>query len=588
MKAYLNKAFETTSTQRAIKISAFVGTLLVFINQSDRIIDKDFDGDFAIKVILTYLTPYVVSVVSSVLSSKIREENQASLNRIEESFQRFPEGNPNPVFRINRENKLIYTNPASQELVDTLSLSIGETIPDFLASSIWAATKLDNNEDLPRLQVGLRFFGIGAVLQEGNDWINVYAKDLTAEVVIKRLPDTNPAPVLRINQTGSLLYNNPASQHLMDFLQLQIGEQLPSRLYGGLVDGAEDPESSGVEVDTGTNIYELTAVWVPEFSLFNIYGTNVTAMKALTRFPAKNPNPVLRISQHSGVLLFNNFAAEPICKGLSLSFESPLEQDQRRDLFRSAETGVPFEVSHDEKIYELSVVKIDGFEFYNLYGRDVTANRLLAQLHADNERLLLNILPSAIALRLRGGESKIADHFEEMSVVFADIVGFTKLSSLISPTDLLKILNKVFSAFDLVAEKYGLEKIKTIGDAYMVVGGLNEDPDHISQMARMALDIVSIMEDGSEEWGQPLSIRVGMHIGPAVAGVIGIKKFIYDVWGDTVNLASRLESTSTTGRIQVSEKTKNLLEDQFNFAYRGMVDIKGKGQMETWFLEGEL
>ena len=249
---------------------------------------------------------------------------------------------------------------------------------------------------------------------------------------------------------------------------------------------------------------------------------------------------------------------------------------------------MPFEVSYDEKKYELSVVKIDGFDFYNLYGRDVTANRLLAQLHADNERLLLNILPSSIALRLRGGESKIADHFEEMSVVFADIVGFTKLSSLISPTELLKILNKVFSAFDLLAEKYGLEKIKTIGDAYMVVGGLNSDPEHVKQMARMALDIITIMDQGSEEWGQKLSIRVGMHVGPAVAGVIGIKKFIYDVWGDTVNLASRMETTGSSSRIQVSNKTKEMLENKFCFEYRGLVNIKGKGQMETWFLEKEL
>ena len=318
MRAYFNKAFEPTITQRAIKMSALVGTVLVFINQSDQIINTDFDAIFVIKIILTYLTPYFVSVVSSVLSSKVSEENKTVLNRTKESFEHFPEGNPNPVFRINSENKLIYANPASQDFVNILSLSVGKPIPDFLASSIWAATKMDNNEALSHLEVGLKYFGIGAVLQEENDWINVYAKDLTAEVVIKRLPDTNPAPVLRINQTGSLLYNNPASQHLMDYLQIQIGDQLPSRLYGGLVDGADDTEQAGVEVDTGDNIYALTAVWVPEFSLFNIYGTNITAMKALTRFPAKNPNPVLRISQQSGALLFNNTAAEPICLGLFL------------------------------------------------------------------------------------------------------------------------------------------------------------------------------------------------------------------------------------------------------------------------------
>jgi class 3 adenylate cyclase len=204
-----------------------------------------------------------------------------------------------------------------------------------------------------------------------------------------------------------------------------------------------------------------------------------------------------------------------------------------------------------------------------------------------SERLLLNILPASIAERLKESSSVIADHFESTTVMFSDIVGFTALSERISPSELVRRLNRIFSAFDDLAERHGLEKIKTIGDAYMVAGGFPDQRDgHANDVSAMALDMLAAIEVCNQETEQPVSIRIGIHTGPAVAGVIGVKKFVYDVWGDTVNTASRMESSGLPGRIQLSEQAAALLGNDFVVQERGTVELKGKGCMKTYWLVG--
>lgn len=204
-----------------------------------------------------------------------------------------------------------------------------------------------------------------------------------------------------------------------------------------------------------------------------------------------------------------------------------------------------------------------------------------------SERLLLNILPASIAERLKEDNSIIADHFESTTVMFSDIVGFTALSEQISPSELVRRLNRIFSAFDDLAERHGLEKIKTIGDAYMVAGGFPDQRNgHANDVSAMALDMLAAIEACNRETEQPVSIRIGIHSGPAVAGVIGIKKFVYDVWGDTVNTASRMESSGLPGRIQLSEQAAALLDNDFVVQERGTVELKGKGCMTTYWLVG--
>jgi len=204
-----------------------------------------------------------------------------------------------------------------------------------------------------------------------------------------------------------------------------------------------------------------------------------------------------------------------------------------------------------------------------------------------SELLLLNILPKPIADRLKQNPQSIADSFADVTVLFADLVNFTRLSEQISPTELVEMLNRIFSAFDVLAEKHGLEKIKTIGDSYMVVGGLPMvRPDHAEAIAEMALDMISEIIRFNAEYNEAFNIRLGINTGPVVAGVIGIKKFIYDLWGDTVNTASRMESHGVPGCIQVTEATYQRLHNQYVFEERGVIPVKGKGEMMTYFLRG--
>ncbi len=215
--------------------------------------------------------------------------------------------------------------------------------------------------------------------------------------------------------------------------------------------------------------------------------------------------------------------------------------------------------------------------------------RELAVEKARAEELLLNVLPASIAERLKRGQRPIADGFPRVSVLFADIVGFTKMSERVTPEELVERLNRMFSSFDDLADKLKLEKIKTIGDAYMVAGGLHShEYDHAQTIAEMALGMQRRASEFGTEFGEALSIRVGIHTGPVVAGVIGKRKFIYDVWGDTVNTASRMESHGEPGTIHVTEDTALLLKDSYELEARGEIAIKGKGLMRTWFLRGRL
>jgi adenylate cyclase len=205
-----------------------------------------------------------------------------------------------------------------------------------------------------------------------------------------------------------------------------------------------------------------------------------------------------------------------------------------------------------------------------------------------SEGLLLNILPRSIAERLKDSPTTVADQFNEASVLFADVVDFTPRSEDLSPADLVGLLARLFGTFDALTERHGLEKIKTIGDAYMVASGVpDRRPDHAQALAHFALEMLDCVSPEGEVGDLGVQVRVGINSGPVVAGVIGSRKFAYDLWGDTVNTASRMEAAGTPGRIQVTRATYELLRDEFALEPRGTVSIKGKGKLETWYLVGE-
>ena len=202
-----------------------------------------------------------------------------------------------------------------------------------------------------------------------------------------------------------------------------------------------------------------------------------------------------------------------------------------------------------------------------------------------SETLLLNILPKEIAAILKNESRTIADHYQEASVLFADMVGFTPLSAQLPPVEMVELLNEVFSFFDSLLDKYGVEKIRTIGDSYMVASGVPRGrPDHAQALAHMALEMRDYISTHTFRNGQRVSFRIGINSGSMIAGVIGRRKFVYDVWGDAVNIASRMESHGLGGAVQITQTTYELIKDEFACEPRGTVNVKGKGEMEVWLV----
>jgi class 3 adenylate cyclase len=412
------------------------------------------------------------------------------------------------------------------------------------------------------------------------------AAQLTGEQVkaINRFPDDNPNPVMRIDADGHLIYANPASAPVLKALGVAVGDRLPGEAIARFE--AVGATRGFLELVWDSRTYAVWPVPIRDLNFTNLYGTDVTAERAIVKFPDQNPNPVLRINR-DGTLVYANPASAGLVAGLDLAIGSGLPDDLRDRLLERMEAAnrSTVEIESGGRIYELLPVDLPEFGFVNVYGTDVTAVKERERLAHENERLLLNILPEPIARRLRDGEPLIADRFDDVTLMFADIVEFTRLSASMPPTELVRVLNDVFTVFDELVERYGLEKVKTIGDAYMVVGGmLDGSGDHTARVAGMALDLADAV--GRIEAARRLGVRfrIGINCGPVVAGVIGTKKFIYDIWGDTVNLASRMESLGSPGRIQVTHAVAERLAGTFTFEARGLIDVKGKGLMPAYFL----
>jgi class 3 adenylate cyclase len=221
-------------------------------------------------------------------------------------------------------------------------------------------------------------------------------------------------------------------------------------------------------------------------------------------------------------------------------------------------------------------------------GNAVYAKHLHDQLQVEREKseqLLLNILPKPIAERMKKGETNIADSHPDVTVLVANLVGFTTLSAHVNPEQIVQLLNEIFSAFDLLVEKHGLEKIKTNGDAYMVAGGISfPRPDHAEASADLALHLQEEIQRLNQEYGTSIRLRIGVVTGPVIAGVIGRGRFAYDLWGETVNLACRLESTGEAGKIQIAESTYERLKHKYQFAPKHSIDVKGQDHLSAYWL----
>ena len=255
-------------------------------------------------------------------------------------------------------------------------------------------------------------------------------------------------------------------------------------------------------------------------------------------------------------------------------------------LFRDVDIPIWF----TSTMLALNVIGAGSVAFTLLASFANQRNAALAALRVEQEKselLLMNILPRSIAERLKVASQAIADHFGSASILFADVVDFTPLAQRLAPAEVVGILDHLFSRFDALVERHGLEKIKTIGDCYMAAAGVPDpSPDHARRAALLALDMREAVATSTVDDGFGLELRIGINSGPVIAGVIGSKRFLYDLWGDAVNTASRMESQSTPGEIQITRATYELLKDEFVCRRRGTILVKGKGEMETWYLVG--
>jgi len=595
---WLEAATDGRTIRRSIATALAVGTLLTILNHGWELASGEVSQAVAWQVGLSFLVPFLISTLASVLALRGRAPTGRAdyqlLEREIEAINKFPGRNPNPVLRMTPDGVLIYANEASEPIREAIGAVVGQPLPAELADGLLQSSRSEVPQPVS-ITAGLRTFDILAVYVPELDVVNLYGTDVTGARVVARFPDRNPFPVLRQANDGSLLYANQASEPIMRALNLTVGEAIPRELAARLRETADRTTEAGlaglegykpIEVAADGRTFELTPVSIPEFEFVNIYGMDVTATKTVTKFPDQNPNPVLRFNR-DGRLIYANSAGELVRRALGVQVGDSLPtglREQVQDLAAREEIE-RMEVEEDGRTFSLLVVPVYEFGFINVYGTDITAARMIEQANRENERLLLNILPASIVARLRSGEMVIADRIEEMTVLFADVVGFTEISARLTASEVISMLNGIFSAFDQIVERYGLEKIKTIGDAYMVCGGLEpHETDHGVRVAEMGLEMLEYVKAYDNPHTGPIQLRVGLNVGPAVAGVIGIKKFIYDIWGDTVNTASRMESHGVPGRIQVTADTARRLSGTYSFERRGEIDVKGKGRLETFFL----
>lgn len=303
------------------------------------------------------------------------------------------------------------------------------------------------------------------------------------------------------------------------------------------------------------------------------------------QFTGVNPEAARILRRQPEELLGHNIW-DVFPEAVGSSFEKAYRQAM------TEQVKVTFEEFYSPLSRWLEVRAFPSYEGLSVFLLNITERKVIEEAlryqQKQSEDLLLNVLPEVIAKQLKLDPDIIAESFDDVTILFADLVNFTQLASEVSPRQLITILNEIFSIFDLLTEKHGLEKIKTIGDAYMVVGGLPiACENHAEAIANMALDMQVAIGEFNRIHTTQLNARIGINTGSVIAGVIGTKKFTYDLWGDAVNIASRMESSGLAGGIQVSESTYQQLKDRYRFEPRGLIRVKGKGEMLTYFLLGK-
>jgi class 3 adenylate cyclase len=445
-----------------------------------------------------------------------------------------------------------------------------------------------------RVRIFQKAFGSG-------DTLNANAELSSAEEAMKRCSN-NPDLLSRVEmaKVEMAIRQNKLSEAIRMMRALEVGflrvenwnwaSYLNSRIAKVLTEMGR-PKEAIAEATKGYELSEAKGLSKPK--LDNLYSLQEAYAAA-----GDHANAYLWFQRHEEY-------QEEVRSVQSIRELATIEQDllfqkqQLADSLRFAEERFSLELQRKDAEDTRNLILLSGIGVlllsFGLWNRLRYTREASAVLHKEKERseeLLLNILPLEVAEELKSKGQAEARLMEHVTVLFTDFKGFTQMSELVTPKELVKDLHECFSAFDRICEKYGIEKIKTIGDAYMAAGGLPTPCyDHAERAVSAALEMAAFVSDGKarrQALGQPFfEIRIGIHTGPVVAGIVGVKKFQYDIWGDTVNTASRMESSGEVGLVNISEATYQLVKDHFHCEYRGEIEAKGKGRMGMWFVIGD-
>jgi len=481
-----------------------------------------------------------------------------------------PGQNPNPVMTMNTQGTLLYTNPSGADLADQMGLTIGSTMPSQLVEQATTAAVADLE-----LAVGVHRFSFHTVAMPELAIINIYVKDVTAEQAIARFPEENPNPVLRISPAGILLYANAGASFVLESWNLRPGSTVPTALLAHLDNSSEQ---HNLELNCGNRTYSFHLVTVPKTDSINIYGTDVTAMRALTKFPDQNPNPVLRIDMN-GALLYANPAAEALRKAWAIELGDHVPN--RFITSQQQPTGHSFEMEIGAHYYLFHLSNVPAFDFINIYGTDITAAK-------DNENILMKLAkyfsPQVYESIFTGDlDVKIQTKRKRLTVFFSDIKGFGQLTERLEPEVLTELITEYLTAMTAIAVKHGGTVDKYIGDAVMVFFGdpkSNGTKEDALACIRMALEMKYSLRSLKKTWkekgiSRPLDIRIGIHSDTCTVGNFGSSdRLDYTTIGNGVNLASRLESSANANQILISEDTYLLVKDEIKCGKLDMIDVK--------------
>jgi class 3 adenylate cyclase len=499
-----------------------------------------------------------------------------------DAMVKFPDQNPNPVLKTDMAGKLLYANGAGQKIVQGLGTGIGEKMPTELTEHAGTAP-----EDQLELPIGNRTFAFHVVAVPEFGFINIYGTDVTAMKAITKFPDQNPNPVLKTDMAGKLLYANGAGQKIVQGLGTGIGEKMPTELTEHAGTAPEDQ----LELPIGNRTFAFHVVAVPEFGFINIYGTDVTAMKAITKFPDQNPNPVLKTDM-AGKLLYANDAGKRIQEGLGVALGERMPEELTEHAGTAPEEQIEIQVGGST--YTFHVVAVPEFGFINIYGTDITAAK-------DNEQILIKLAkyfsPQVYASIFSGDlEVKIQTKRKKLTVFFSDIKGFSEITERLEPEALTELITGYLTAMTDIAVKHGGTVDKYIGDAIMVFFG---DPKSRGQKedalacVQMAMEMKSTMHGFRRAWqnrgiSQPLDIRIGIHTDTCTVGNFGSHdRLDYTTIGNGVNLASRLESNARTNQILISEDTYLLVREAISCEKLEKITVKNiKHPIQTYEVKG--